>query len=217
MILLFYYYAFLRVKEKRSKKFWWALVAILLSLVTWFHATGPIEKSSPPKIPLSPTPIGFWLRLLIGGFFFYSTLLHKVPADPPMGLSEYRLDQALSVLGGLLVRCSKGSGRTHRLLGQTSKGKRMYKPIARAKQLTTLRHHFTKGTADYLTPIFPYHLSSHKYSVIPGPTHLLAMFPSLLLCPYFTETSSHIILLFEYFFPGIFSSSQSIPLGSGDV
>ena len=69
---------------------------------------------------LVTTPIGSGCVVLIGGFFFYSTLLHEVPADPPMGLSEYRLDQASQRSRGLLVLCNKGSGRIHRLLGQTS-------------------------------------------------------------------------------------------------
>ena len=40
------------------------------------------------------TPIGLRCVVLIGGFFSLFPLLHEVPADPPMGLSEYRLDQA---------------------------------------------------------------------------------------------------------------------------
>ena len=127
----------MRVKDKEGEE----LVCILLSLVKIpFHATAPIEKYAAPfKVNcvkcvkcLVTTPIGSGCVVLIGGFFFYSTLLHEVPADPPMGLSEYRLDQASQRSRGLLVLCNKGSGRIHRLLGQTSQAVPrdcMYKPI----------------------------------------------------------------------------------------
>lgn len=64
-----------------------------------FELSDLVSKSSPPLNSLVPNADWLQVRLLIGGFFFYSTLLPKVPADPPMGFSGYRLDQASALLG----------------------------------------------------------------------------------------------------------------------